>query len=490
MKTKFFSLIFILSIITNATCGICASKKNISDKLKIKHIIYPYDPIVLTSIELFCEGRLILNEKKGQYRIIFDNSNEEEKPLIFRYKPPNFNTAVPKGGSFQDHISRSNSPGIDIDITYLETEDLKLKSNCVIPWYYLKPAIHSTVSGEVIIPYPQTDGTVIIKDKNGYFHTFLHNQMQDIVIPYKDKRTVTTNLIAGVNKGQVIAYLGNTSSKRDHLHYFIHKRIYKNCVEYVDPLGVLFDIETGAVTNPSPDNSCISCKRELIIENVCAYKPVSAPNRTAKSSITISGKISIINTDKKLCSKSIIRKIKWDYKKKKGNATTKNNWKTWSANISPLPEPGEVITFTSYGLKGKQLNQITYKLEPTLISLCSSCCYEEATKDSKLHTKTWIWGTLNYVFDSEHQNRSPKIEIESIDWSYNNGNKQEIGNGITYNGKSWWASIPATINKEMSINVELTIKVGEKEFKKTLKLNRCLDISRPGPPTGFCIRIN
>ena len=76
--------------------------------------------------------------------------------------------------NFQDHLSRSFSPGIDIDINTncIETEDQFLKE---IP--ETNVSVHSPVTGEVIFHGPGQWGTIIVKDKNGYMHKLLHNQI-------------------------------------------------------------------------------------------------------------------------------------------------------------------------------------------------------------------------------------------------------------------------------------------------------------------------
>ena len=261
--------------------------------------------------------------------------------------------------NFQAHLARSFSPGVDIDLNSacIETEDQFLKE---IP--EANVSVHSPVTGEVISHGPGQWGTIIVKDKNGYMHKLLHNQIVNesvTEIPFETNYIETLGVEVGktVGKGQIIGYLGRTRSNRDHVHYSIYRDIGKNCVEFIDPLSLLFDPKTGAVTNQNSCNSCISCIREICVDDTVF-------TNSQNSSITIHGSFAPPSQKGTLCGKSIVRDVRWKHGNNTGAATTADHWKTWSAIISPSPKPGEIIEFTSYGFANKELHQFKYQKCP------------------------------------------------------------------------------------------------------------------------------
>ena len=138
------------------------------------------------------------------------------------------------GQGFHGHMERrtpSKSPGIDVDVTY-DTEHLANGE---------RPTVRSPVSGEVVFRGPGRDGTVRIRDRNGYEHTVLHNRL-NFEGPIEGRMYP---LGETVQKGDPIGVVGNQGTARDHVHYSIkHPAGY-----YVDPKNQNFD-KDGTVLGP------------------------------------------------------------------------------------------------------------------------------------------------------------------------------------------------------------------------------------------------
>ncbi len=151
---------------------------------------------------------------------------------------------------FNSHLTRSFSPGIDIDFptqcidSELLREDLPLVEENFPSLGELAGGLFpvtSPVYGMVFLDGLTPFGAVLICDRinenNGkcsyfsHYHKLLHGKLiEDIgrnktYIDYLKNYIKYNDLINGspVNKGDFLFYLGNTKTKRDHVHYSIYR---------------------------------------------------------------------------------------------------------------------------------------------------------------------------------------------------------------------------------------------------------------------------
>ncbi|WP_292640111.1 M23 family metallopeptidase [Mesorhizobium sp.] len=139
-----------------------------------------------------------------------------------------------KGQGFHGHLSRnppSRLPGLDIDVGY-PTEHLSRGA---------RPTIRSPVSGTVEF-VGGNDGTVRIRDRFGYRHSFLHMQL-NYEYPLGGK---IYDVGPTILRGDPIGVLGNVFGRRpirDHLHYAIQSPDGT----FLDPKNVWFDWEGNVI---------------------------------------------------------------------------------------------------------------------------------------------------------------------------------------------------------------------------------------------------
>lgn len=246
--------------------------------------------------------------------------------------------------NFQSHLARSLSPGIDIDLfsSCIDSENFALKQ---FPEFSL--SVYSPVSGKRLSIGPGNYGTITIKDQNGYTHRLLHNNIflnSVVQVPLEPTRTLGIENGQAINKGETIGYLGKTKTTKDHVHYSIYKDIEEGCIEFLDPMQTVFDQETGAVINNT--SSCISCVRKRLSMYISWGDPS-----------TMNGTFSTIQRKGILCGKSIIKSIKWKNGENFGEATTTDDWNTWSLTISPGVKEGDTVELKVYGVGDNELSK-------------------------------------------------------------------------------------------------------------------------------------
>jgi murein DD-endopeptidase MepM/ murein hydrolase activator NlpD len=128
------------------------------------------------------------------------------------------------GHDYDNHLHRSQSPGVDIDVTY-DVDKLPRAE---------RPNVMAPADGTLEFVGGK-DGTIKIRDSNGYLHIMFHNDINAEV-------KVGQNVI----KGQALAKESNVSGKKSissHVHYSVYD---PNTQTYLDPESLRYD-ETGAV---------------------------------------------------------------------------------------------------------------------------------------------------------------------------------------------------------------------------------------------------
>lgn len=139
-----------------------------------------------------------------------------------------------------DHLFRSppsHNPGVDLDIRWKQTEDLSILE---------RPIVTASLVGKFIDIQNNRDGTVKIRDLNGYLHQFTH-----LILSLPGPLKETLQSFRGgdlVCVGDVLGRLGNVRSKRDHVHYSI---LDEATGQFLDPQRTKFDPRNGAVTEPT-----------------------------------------------------------------------------------------------------------------------------------------------------------------------------------------------------------------------------------------------
>jgi hypothetical protein len=140
-------------------------------------------------------------------------------------------------GDFQSHLlgtgrEPSKAPGADYDAVNLTTEHLGSKD---------RPIVTSPVSGTVTKVKQNPWGNVTVVDRNGWTHTYLHNQI-DAPLP-SGMRHFPIAEGKAIEKGAPIGYLYNEGAKRDHVHYSVQNPEGR----YVDPQNVFRSRYDGAI---------------------------------------------------------------------------------------------------------------------------------------------------------------------------------------------------------------------------------------------------
>jgi hypothetical protein len=125
-----------------------------------------------------------------------------------------------------------------------------------------RPIVRTPVSGQVTLVKPEPWGTVRILDRNGWTHTYIHNQVES---PGPLKRRYFPVAEGGrITKGDQIGYLSNRGTRRDHVHEYLQDPNGR----FVDPQNVYRSKIDGAV------EGIIDLEREEFL------RQLSSPART------------------------------------------------------------------------------------------------------------------------------------------------------------------------------------------------------------------